>query len=56
MHFFDFVMFLKGRLPKSGLTLEQAGLSREQAINLRARLKAFEDDWNTPGMEVYDKL
>jgi hypothetical protein len=53
---FDFVMFLKGRLPQQGLTLEQAGLSREQAINLRARLKTFEDDWNAPGMEAYDKL
>lgn len=53
---FDFVMFLKGRLQQQGLTLEQAGLSREQAINLRARLKTFEDDWNAPGMEAYDEL
>ena len=35
---------------------EAAGLSREQAINLRARLKTFEDDWNAPGMEAYDEL
>jgi hypothetical protein len=53
---FDFVMFLKERLPKQGITLEQAGLTREQAINLRARLKTFEDDWNAPGMEAYDEL
>jgi hypothetical protein len=53
---FDFVMFLKERLPKQGITLEQAGLTHEQAINLRARLKTFEDDWNAPGMEAYDKL
>jgi len=52
----DFVMFLKDRLPKPGITLEQAGLTREQAINLRARLKTFEDDWNAPGMEAYDQL
>jgi len=36
--------------------LEQAGLTREHAVNLRARLKTFEDDWNAPGMEAYDKL
>lgn len=53
---FDFVTFLKERLPQQGITLEQAGLTREQAVNLRARLKTFEDDWNAPGMEAYDKL
>lgn len=49
-------MFLKDRLPKQGITLEQAGLTREQAANLRARLKTFEDVWNAPGMEAYDEL
>jgi len=53
---FDFVLFLKQRLPQQGITLEQAGLTREQAVNLRARLKTFEDDWNAPGMEAYDEL
>ncbi len=53
---FDFVMFLKARMPKPGITLEEAGLTREQAVNLRARLKTFEDDWNAPGMEAYDEL
>lgn len=53
---FDFVMFLKERLPKQGVTLKQAGLTREQAVNLKARLKTFEDDWNAPGMEAYDEL
>lgn len=53
---FGFMMFLKERLPQQGVTLEQAGLSRDQAVNLRARLKTFEDDWNAPGMEAYDKL
>ena len=53
---YDFVMFLKERLPNQSITLEQAGLTREQAFNLRARLKTFEDDWNAPGMEAYDEL
>jgi len=53
---YDFVSFLKERLPKQGITLEQAGLTRQHAINLRARLKTFEDDWNAPGMEAYDEL
>ena len=52
---FDFVMFLKERLPEQGVTLKQAGLTREQTVNLRARLKTFEDDWNAPGMEAYDE-
>jgi hypothetical protein len=53
---FNFVTFLKERLPQHGITLEQVGLTREQAVNLRARLKTFEEDWNAPGMEAYDKL
>ena len=53
---FDFVMLLKERLSRPGTTLEQAGLTRDQAINLRARLKTFADDWNAPGMEAYDEL
>jgi len=53
---FDFVQFLCQRLDQQGVQLEKAGLTREQAINLRARLKCFEDDWNAPGMEAYDEL
>jgi hypothetical protein len=31
-------------------------LTREQAAEVRARLAAWEADWNAPGMEVYDEL
>lgn len=32
------------------------GWSRQQAGEVRASLLAFEDDWNAPGMEEYDRL
>ncbi len=32
------------------------GLTRSQVLELRERLATFEDDWNAPGMEAYDKL
>lgn len=34
--------------------LSEYGISPEQAIDLRARLKTFADDWNRPEMDVYD--
>ncbi len=44
-------------LPANGevdLALRQ--ISPEQAQNLRARLKAFEEDWLRPEMSAYDAL
>jgi hypothetical protein len=34
---------------------DDAPLSREEVVELRARLAAWEQDWNAPGMEAYDK-
>jgi hypothetical protein len=31
------------------------GWSREEAVLTRARLLAFEEDWNAPGMDAYDE-
>jgi hypothetical protein len=39
-----------------GVALEETGLTPEQAADLRWRLTTFEEDWNAPGMEVYDEL
>jgi hypothetical protein len=36
--------------------LGSAGIGPERAADLRARLKAFEDDWNRPDMDAYDAL
>ncbi len=47
------VTFLSGKGP---VPLAQTGLSPEQAADLRARLKPFEEDWNHPGMEAYNDL
>lgn len=35
--------------PASGMTLREAA-------ELRERLSAWEQDWNAPGMEAYDRL
>ncbi|HWQ69580.1 MAG TPA: hypothetical protein VN494_06470, partial [Patescibacteria group bacterium] len=32
------------------------GWTREQAYETRLRLRAFEEDWDAPGMEIYDEL
>jgi hypothetical protein len=31
------------------------GWTREEAALTRARLLAFEEDWNAPGMDAYDE-
>jgi DNA-binding protein HU-beta len=45
-----------GRNPRTGRPLHRAGLTREEASDLRVRLTTFEDDWNAPGMDAYDDL
>jgi len=39
-----------------GVDLKARGFTIELAAELRQRLLTFEEDWNAPGMEVYDKL
>ncbi len=36
--------------------LKSRGITKEDAHDLRGRLLTFEDDWNAPGMELYDKV
>lgn len=36
--------------------LRARGFSTELATELRQRLLTFEEDWDAPGMEAYDKL
>ena len=40
----------------SRLLIRDLGWTREQAIETRLRLQAFEQDWDAPGMEIYDEL
>lgn len=49
------VVFPERASPTAPL-LADKGISPEQAADLRARLRAFEPDWNAPGMEAYDGL
>lgn len=32
------------------------GITPEQAANLRARLRSFAEDWESPDMDAYDAL
>lgn len=43
----------KSRLP---LMIEDLGWTPTQVIEARSRLLSFEEDWNAPGMELYDDL
>ena len=36
------------------IDLRLCGIDEEQATHLRARLKAFAEDWESPEMEIYD--
>lgn len=38
------------------LSVRSLGWTITQAIETRVRLLAFEDDWDAPGMEVYDEM
>jgi len=39
-----------------GVDLRARGFTAELAAELRQRLLTFEEDWDAPGMEAYDKL
>ena len=44
-------------LPPAGdVDLRARGISEAQAADLRARLKAFAEDWERPEMAAYDAL
>jgi hypothetical protein len=36
--------------------IEDLGWTRKEAIETRARLVPFDDDWSGPGMDAYDDL
>lgn len=36
--------------------ISSLGWSAQEAAEIRLRLLPFEDDWNAPGMEIYDAL
>ena len=38
------------------LLVSNLGWNAEEAKETRARLAAFEEDWDAPGMEAYDNL
>ena len=45
------VTFLEKSPPESGAP----ALTPEQVADLRGKLAAWEEDWNAPGMEAYDR-
>lgn len=60
----DFVDFLtekknrynSGTSANGSINLRERGISEEEAAEQRAVLSSFAEDWESPEMEVYDKL
>ncbi len=46
----------KARAVLAPLLVSGLGWTKEEAKETRARLVAFEEDWEAPGMEDYDYL
>lgn len=44
------------RESRGEIDLTARGISLEEAAEMRNRVLSFEEDWNAPGMEVYDEL
>lgn len=38
------------------IDLQAKGITKEMALDLKNRLRSFEEDWNSEGMELYDKI
>ena len=48
---------LKSKRESRGeIDLTARGITLEQAADMRNRVLSFEEDWNAPGIEVYDEL
>ena len=47
------VTFLPNR---ESVNLEDHGIDRRRAAELRAQLQSFAEDWERPEMDVYDEL
>ena len=45
-----------GQVFRPHLLISSLGWSAQEAAEIRLRLLPFEDDWNAPGMEIYDAL
>ena len=43
-------------LDAGSIDLEDHGIDRHQAADLRHRLKPFAEDWDRPEMDVYDAV
>ena len=40
--------------PESSYDLQKLGIDESHAADLRARLRAFAEDWESPEMDIYD--
>jgi len=45
-----------GKERRGEINLAARGITAQQAAEMRNRVISFEEDWNAPGMEVYDEL
>ena len=51
---FVLVTFISSKKTGTPIDLQSRGIDRIHAANLRARLAAFAEDWESPEMGVYD--
>ncbi len=51
-----FIHPVKNGREKQGIDLASRGITPAMAAEMRNRVISFEEDWNAPGMEVYDEL
>jgi len=41
--------------PETKYDLRELGIDETQAADLRARLRSFAEDWESPEMDIYDR-
>lgn len=51
---FVLVTFISSKKAGTPIDLQSRGIDRVHAADLRARLAAFAEDWESPEMEIYD--
>ena len=51
----DKLLHLAEELARESQSVASSPLALQEAAELRGKLAAWEEDWNAPGMEAYDR-
>lgn len=52
----DIIITFLNSEEKDVIDLQAKGITKEEAQDLKSRLRSFEEDWNAEGMELYDRI